>query len=68
MYWHVDASYYPATIAAFDELHYVHRLEHDDGDVEPAVKLWQVQVQLMVHPLARSLLKQLSQMPRFTTG
>ena len=48
MYWHVDASYYPATIAAFDELHYVHRLEHDDGDVEPAVKLWQVQVQLMV--------------------
>ena len=22
MYWHVDASYYPATITAFDELHY----------------------------------------------
>ena len=48
MYWHVDASYYPATITAFDELHYVHRVEHDDGDIEPAVKLWEVQVQLMV--------------------
>ena len=48
MYWHVDAAYYPATIAAFDELNYVHRVEHDDGDIEPAVRLWEVQVRLMV--------------------
>ena len=61
MYWHVGASLYRATIAAFDELHYVHRVEHDDGDIEPAVKLWQVQVQLTVRihsltPLSRNVL------------
>lgn len=51
MYWHVDASFYPATIAAFDELNYVHRIEHDDGDIEPAVKLWEAQVNLRVRIL-----------------
>ena len=30
MYWHIDDSFYPATITAFDESHYRHRVEHDD--------------------------------------
>jgi len=48
MYWHMDNTFYPATIAAFDELHYLHRIEHDDGDIEPAVKLWEAQLNLKV--------------------
>ena len=55
MYWHIDDSFYPATITAFDELHYRHRVEHDDGDIEPAVKLWEAQVNLEVCTLIQSL-------------
>ena len=51
MYWHVDNSFYPATITAFDELHYLHRVEPDDGDTEPAVKLWESQLNLQVRTL-----------------
>lgn len=51
MYWHMDNTFYPATITAFDELHYLHRIEHDDGDIEPAVKLWEAQVNLQVRTL-----------------
>jgi hypothetical protein len=54
MYWHIDDSFYPATITAFDELHYRHRVEHDDGDIEPAVKLWEAQVNLEVCTLIQS--------------
>ena len=54
MYWHIDDSFYPATITAFDELHYRHRVEHDDGDIEPAVKLWEAQVNLEVCTLMQS--------------
>ena len=56
MYWHIDDSFYPATITAFDELHYRHRVEHDDGDIEPAVKLWEAQVNLEVCTLTQSFL------------
>jgi hypothetical protein len=56
MYWHIDDSFYPATITAFDELHYRHRVEHDDGDIEPAVKLWEAQVNLEVCTLIQSFL------------
>lgn len=58
MYWHIDDSFYPATITAFDELHYRHRVEHDDGDIEPAVKLWEAQVNLEVCTLIQSFLQQ----------
>jgi hypothetical protein len=58
MYWHIDDSFYPATITAFDELHYRHRVEHDDGDIEPAVKLWEAQVNLEVCTLIQSLSQQ----------
>jgi hypothetical protein len=58
MYWHIDDSFYPATITAFDELHYRHRVEHDDGDIEPAVKLWEAQVNLEVCILIQSFLQQ----------
>ena len=41
-------SFYPATITAFDDQHYSHRIEHDDGDIEPAAKLWEMRVNLLV--------------------
>ena len=50
MYWHVDNTFYPATITA-SELHYLHRIEHDDGDIEPAVKLCEAQLNLKVRTL-----------------
>ena len=33
---------------AFDDQHYSHRIEHDDGDIEPAAKLWKMRVNLLV--------------------
>ena len=48
IYWHVDRKFYPATITAFDDQSYLHRIEHDDGDIEPAVKLWELRVNLLV--------------------
>lgn len=47
-YWHVDRKFYPATITAFDDQNYLHRVEHDDGDIEPAVKLWELRINLLV--------------------
>jgi len=48
IYWHVDRKFYPATITAFDDQNYLHRVEHDDGDIEPAVKLWELRINLLV--------------------
>ena len=48
IYWHADKKFYPATITAFDDQHYMHRIEHDDGDIEPAAKLWEMRVNLLV--------------------
>jgi len=47
IYWHADKKFYPATITAFDDQHYSHRIEHDDGDIEPAAKLWKMRVNLL---------------------
>jgi len=48
IYWHVDRKFYPATITAFDNQNYLHRIEHDDGDIETAAKLWELRVKLLV--------------------
>ena len=48
IYWHADKKFYPATVTAFDNQNYLHRVEHDDGDIEPAVKLWELRINLQV--------------------
>jgi hypothetical protein len=46
--WANERRCFEATVAGFDRETHTHRLEYDDGDVEPSARLWREHVHLAV--------------------
>ena len=46
--WANERRCFEATVAGFDQETHTHRLEYDDGDVEPSARLWREHVHLAV--------------------
>ena len=48
VHWANERKPFAGTVVGFDEEKYLHSIEYDDGDIEPAVRLWRETVHLRV--------------------